>query len=240
MKKSLNKLIKSTLTKFIREEDVNYFIDKYLELNDCFDNTYIESLKKNILESSFLAKNHLNYNFSNTLGFSVIFKKDFKDKVIEKFPFFEKYLDKIIEEPYNAFYLNPLVLSLSGKVDRHIDHSLRSYYLKIPFPERVCVLYVDIPEMSGGNLILYNNEKFLSKIKPESNKLILFKGDLKHEITTISEIDNSFEENNKKRISLVCEQYNLDKYSLSKIPDFLIRSDTSFNNFLENELHDEK
>jgi hypothetical protein len=236
-----NKLLKVLLKYFLSEEDVEYLVEKYVEINNAFDENYIFELKENILNSSFLAKNHLNYNFSNTLGFSIIFKLEHKNKVIEKFPYLEKYLERVIEEPYNAFYLNPLVLSLSGKVDRHIDHSLRSYYLKIPFPERVTVLYVDIPEMTGGNLILYNNkEKFMSKIKPENNKLIFFKGDLKHEITTISEIDNILENNqikdNKRRISLVCEQYNLDRYSLSKIPDFLIRSDTSFNNFLSNEL----
>lgn len=229
-----NKLLKSFLSIFTSEEDAEYIANKYLEINDAFSNDYVLTLKNSILDSGYLAKNHLNYNFSNTLGFSIIFKKEFTNKVIEKFPYMETFLNKIIEEPYNAFYLNPLVLPLNGKVDKHIDHSLRSYYLQIPFPERVVVFYVDIPEMSGGNLIIYNKDKFLAKIRPATNKLLLFKGDLKHEITTISEIGNH--EQPQVRISLVCEQYNLDRYSLSKIPDFLIRSDAGFSTFLADQL----
>lgn len=220
----------------MEQNDVEYLIDKYTQEDNCFDKEYNNSLKESIMASGFLAKNHLNYNFSNTLGFSVIFKKEQTNKVIEKFPYLRKFLERIIEEPYNAFYLNPLVLPLKGKVDKHIDHSLRSYYLKIPFPQRVVVYYVDIPEMSGGNLILYKEDKFITKIKPQTNRLILFKGDLKHEITTISEIGN---ESETKRMSLVCEQYNLDKYSLSQIPDFLIRSDASFNTFLADQIKEE-
>lgn len=230
----INKLLKVLLGKITSKEEAFYLVEKFLEIDDAFENEYISSLKASILQSSYLSKNHLNYNFSNTLGFSIIFKVDFKDKVIEKFPYLEKFINEIIQEPFNAFYLNPLVLPLNGKVDRHIDHSLRSYYINIPFPQRVVVLYVDVPIMSGGNLIIYNKEKFLTKIKPQNNKLIYFKGDLKHEITTISNIK---ENESNSRISLVCEQYNLDKYSLSKIPDFLIRSDTGFNNFLNNELN---
>ena len=110
---------------------------------------------------------------------------------------------------------------------------LRTYYLDVPTPERVSVLYVDIPEMQGGNLILYNDDKFVAKIKPEVNKLLYFRGDLKHEVTEVREMTS---ENIKYRLSIVCEQYALGKTALSHIPDFLIRSDTSFSNFLKNEI----
>jgi hypothetical protein len=206
------------------------------ELNS-FSQEYIEQLKKEILESKYLAKNHLNYNFSSTLGFSVIFKTNTKDKVIEKFPIFKPYIDRIFSEDINAYYLNPLVLQINSKVDKHLDLSLRSYYLPISVPERVSVLYVDIPEMYGGNLILYKEEKFIAKINPEINKLLIFNGNLKHEVTSISEIRS---ENKQQRISLICEQYSLNKYELSQIPDFLIRSATSFNNFLEMEKNNEQ
>lgn len=219
----------------MNEHDIEYIVDKYTQIDNCFNPEYVQTLKQSILNSGYLTKNHLNSNFSSTLGFSVIFKKEHTDKVINKFPYLEKFLEKIIEEPYNTFYLNPLVLPLKGKVDKHIDHSLRSYYLKIDFPERVVVYYVDIPEMSGGNLILYKEDKFIAKIRPSNNKLVLFKGNLKHEITTITDMSNI---SDSKRMSLVCEQYNLDKYSLSQVPDFLVRSDADFNTFLADEIQE--
>ncbi len=229
-----NKILKKALTYFMEKDQVDYIVDGYINTDNYLSTDYNNLLKESILDSAYLAKNHLNYNFSNTQGFSIIFKNDYVNKVIEKFPYLTEFLEKIIEEPFNAFYLNPLVLPLRGKVNKHIDHSLRSYYLKIPFPKRVVVYYVDIPDMSGGNLILYNEDKFITKIKPQTNKMIFFKGDIKHEITTISELENS----KAQRISLVCEQYNLDKYSLSQIPNFLIRSDASFNAFLADQINE--
>ncbi len=204
----------------------------FQEESNAFSQEYIDQLKTEILGSKYLAKNHLNYNFSTTLGFSVIFKSNTIDKVIEKFPVFKEYIDRIVSDDINAYYLNPLVLMLNSKVDKHLDYSLRTYYLPISVPERVSVLYVEIPDMYGGNLILYKEEKFIAKIKPEINKLLVFKGSLKHEVTSISEIMSDEKQN---RVSLICEQYWLSKYELSQIPDFLIRSATSFNNFLEEE-----
>ncbi len=208
------------------------FLNKYYfrEEQNAFSQKYINDLKENILNSTYLAENPLNYNFSTTLGFSIVFKK--KDKVIEKFPFFKEYLDRICSDEINAYYLNPLVLKLNSKVSKHMDYSLRVYDNAISVPSRVSVLYVDIPEMYGGNLILYKEKRFIAKIKPENNKLLIFRGNLKHEITSISEI---LSENKEYRVSLVCEQYKLSKYYLDKIPEFVIRSTTSFNNFLQME-----
>jgi hypothetical protein len=204
----------------------------YTEEVNAFPPEYIDLLKKEIIQSKYLAKNHLNYNFSTTLGFSVIFKNNTVDKAIEKFPFFAEYINKVVANDIDAYYLNPLVLKLNSKVDKHMDYSLRTYYLPISCPERVSVLYVDIPDMYGGNLILYKEEKFIAKIKPEINKLLVFKGNLKHEVTSISQIISS---EKHQRISLICEQYRLSRYELSQIPDFLIRSATSFSNFLDME-----
>ncbi|MBC7472883.1 MAG: 2OG-Fe(II) oxygenase [Candidatus Sericytochromatia bacterium] len=205
----------------------------YQEKNDVFSKNYIQNLRDQILESDYLAKNHLNYRFSTTLGFSVIFKTETINKVKDKFPYFCEYIDQTISNKYNAYYLNPLLIPLDAKVEPHIDKSLRSYCLDVPTPERVSVLYIDIPKMSGGKLILYNDEKFIEEITPVINKLLFFRGDLRHEVTPIEEI---FSDNIKYRVSLVCEQYYLDSNQLKQIPDFLIRSDTSFSNFLKNEI----
>lgn len=204
----------------------NYFVEE----ENSFGLEYIENLKENILESRYLTKNCLNANFNTTLGFSVVFKYPYVDKVIEKFPFFEEYLKKTVNDDYNAYYLNPLILELNSKVDKHLDYSLSSYYAEIPTPKRVSVLYVDAPEMEGGNLILYKERKFIAKIRPKTNKLVYFNGALKHEITKIRKImDKPY------RISLVCEQYSFSRKILEKIPSFVIRSKIPFQQFLSEE-----
>lgn len=196
-----------------------------------FTEDYLEKLKQEIISSKYLAKNHLNYNFSTTLGFSVIFKKSKIDIVKEKFPFFSEYIDRILLPEIDIYYLNPLVLKHNSKVERHIDHSLRSYDPEIGFPKRVAVLYVSIPKMKGGELVLYDQERMIKKIKPQNNKLIFFAGELKHEIKNISWLEGI----EKQRVSLVCEQYKANEEQLKNVPDFLIRSSSSFKNFLEME-----
>jgi len=196
-----------------------------------FSEDYLEKLKREIISSKYLAKNHLNYNFSTTLGFSLIFKASKIGLMKEKFPFFSEYFDRVFLPEIDVYYLNPLVLNYNSRVERHIDHSLRSYDPEIGFPNRVAVLYVSVPKMKGGELVLYEQERMIKKIKPQNNKLVFFAGELKHEIKNISRIDG----NEKQRISLVCEQYKANEEQLKKIPDFLIRSSSSFKNFLEME-----
>ncbi|MFN8671958.1 MAG: 2OG-Fe(II) oxygenase [Candidatus Sericytochromatia bacterium] len=204
----------------------------YTEEFEVFDLDYLNELKKEILNSTYLKKNNLNYNFNGTLGFSIIFKKGFEELVIEKFPIFEKYLNKIYNKDINAYYLNPLVMKSAARVGKHIDLSLRSYYANIDLPKIVNVLYVNIPQMEGGNLIIYNEEKFIDKIKPEQNKLLKFKGYLKHEVSPVL-----IKDKDESRISLICEHYSLDDYILNKIPNFLIRSSANFKDFLNNEVN---
>mgnify|MGYP001557994711 FL=1 len=122
-------------------------------------------------------------------------------------------------------------MSSGSKIKKHVDHSLRSYYINVDLPKLVNVLYVHIPILEGGNLILYEEKKFIAKIKPEKNKLLKFKGTLKHEVTPVI-----IKKENEVRISLVCEQYSIDKDILTKIPDFLILSSAQFSDFLENEM----
>jgi Rps23 Pro-64 3,4-dihydroxylase Tpa1-like proline 4-hydroxylase len=212
---------------------LDYFKSKpFIKIeNNVFSSEYLGKLKNEFLRSNLLTKNHLNYNFSTTKGFSIIFKKEEISTVKEKFPFIVDYLDKIVDPKSTAFYLNILVMELNSKVDKHIDHSLRSYYEKIDLPVSVTVLYVSIPKMLGGNLIFYDRENFIKEIKPKNNDLVVFAGHLKHEITEIFEC-----EKNEQRISLICEQYILNQNLLSKVPSFLIKSTANFESFLINEM----
>lgn len=203
----------------------------YKEYFDTFKLDYLNNLKENILNSTYLTKNHLNYNFSTTFGFSVVFKSNKIDQVISKFPFFEEYIKKIFDKNINVYYLNPLVIPINGKVGRHIDYSLNTYCENINFPKKVSVLYISCKNIEGGELNLIKRDKVISNIKPLENKLVIFKGNLKHEISEIKKLEEEY------RISLVCEMYKVDKAKLDLIPDFFIRSKVNFKTFLIEEIN---
>lgn len=79
----------------------------------------------------------------------------------------------------------------------------------------VSVLYVDVPEdLQGGELVLRSNKRQVGKICPQTNTLLFFQGDLTHSINAV--IGN--------RLSLVCEQYNLEESELEDIPEFRLES----------------
>lgn len=214
-------LIKKILSK-------RHFSEQY----DVFSESYLNEIAEVIMNSGYLAENVLNYRFGTTLGFSLIFKSAMAHKVYEKFSIFKDYIEKIDANAFNVYYLNALVLQENSKVERHIDYSLGPYGKKLPFPKRVSVLYVSIPEMNGGKLRLLNplNNVLITEIEPVENKLVFFNGNLKHEVTEIESIDSK---EHRSRISLVCEQYKLNRSQLSKIPDFTVKSSIPFHNFLE-------
>ncbi len=147
----------------------------------------------------------------------MVFQRSRLETVAEKFPFFKNYLDRALESSCNAFYLNPLMLQEGSRVDPHIDRSLRSYCKTIHPPDSVSVLYVQVPSgMQGGELVLRNHNRQVGQVKPQENLLIHFQGDLTHSVNLVKVPGT--------RLSLVCEQYNLEESELREIPEFTIES----------------
>ncbi|MEQ1895027.1 MAG: 2OG-Fe(II) oxygenase, partial [Planctomycetota bacterium] len=138
-------------------------------------------------------------------------------RVTREFPAFEPYLALALRTDANAFYLNPLELAQGSRVDPHIDRSLRSYLKDILPPLEVSVLYLELPPaMEGGELVLARGKKHLAKIRPAPGMLVRFEGDLTHSIERL--------QSPGKRLSLVCEQYELTADELAQIPGFTIES----------------
>jgi hypothetical protein len=192
----------------------------YQNEKNVFSLDYLEELKYNILNSKYLGKNPLSYGFETTLGFSVTFRKNSHEDVIFKFPYLRQYLERIICNDCNVFLTNALVLGKGSVVKRHCDTTLRKYSPELILtPLRVSVLYIDVPEMSGGELLLYQGGKVITSIKPEINKLFHFNGSLFHEITEIHDIKSS---DKSFRLSLVSEQYKVLDEALEKIPKILV------------------
>ncbi|MDZ8055259.1 MAG: 2OG-Fe(II) oxygenase [Aulosira sp. ZfuVER01] len=184
---------------------------------NAFPSNYLNDLWGEIHACSYFAVNNLNRDFVGTKGFSVVFQKSHIAQVEQKFPYFKLYLDLALQPNCNAFYLNPLLLKEGSRVDPHIDRSLRSYCKTIEPPLVVSVLYVRVPtDMQGGELVLKSYKRQLGQIKPQTNTLLHFQGDLTHSVNAVQTPGN--------RLSLVCEQYSLNDVELAEIPEFTIES----------------
>lgn len=184
---------------------------------NAFPDAYLDDLRGQILACTYLGTNNLNRDFVDTKGFSVVFQRSKLAAVKQQFPFFKTYLDQALQPACNAFYLNPLLLKQGSRVDPHIDRSLRSYYKPIDPPMVVSVLYVQVPpHLEGGELVLRSYRQQVGQIKPQTNTLVYFQGDLTHSIKAMKTAGT--------RLSLVCEQYNLDESELQEIPEFTIES----------------
>ena len=189
----------------------------YRQKTNAFTASYLDDLRGGISACPYFAVNNLNRDFVGTKGFSVVFQRSHLETVTEKFPFFKPYLDLALEPDCNAFYLNPLLLQEGSRVDPHIDRSLRSYCKTINPPDSVSVLYVQVPSaLQGGELVLRDHKRQVGQVKPQVNLLIHFQGDLTHSVNAVKVPGT--------RLSLVCEQYNLDESELREIPEFTIES----------------
>jgi predicted 2-oxoglutarate/Fe(II)-dependent dioxygenase YbiX len=189
----------------------------YQQHPNAFSLQYLQDLWGEIQACPYFAINNLNRDFINTKGFSVVFQRQGLAEVIQKFPYFKPYLDLALLPNCNAFYLNPLLLKAGSRVDPHIDRSLRSYCKTVEPPAFVSVLYVRVPEdMQGGELVLKLQKRQVGQIKPQTNSLIYFQGDLTHSVNAVITVGN--------RLSLVCEQYSLSEDELEEIPQFTLES----------------
>lgn len=187
-------------------------------------------LKRSILGSPYLAGSELSSRFAGTKGFSLVFQSHTVAKVFREFPAFEPYLREVLDARCNAFFLNPLVIYSGSEVKPHADRTLTSFTLPLlsPYPLKTSVLYVDVPEqITGGELVLYFLAPF-ARIKPETNTLVEFLGSLRHGVTRVEQREGE----PRARISLVCEQYQMKPYLLQYVPEFLLRTERSFSDFL--------
>ncbi len=189
----------------------------------------LQTLAEQLLNSPYLQKNILNQRFASTQGFSVIFRNP--QDLLKQFPEMQIYLEQLdYPSKINLFYLNVLVIGAAGQVDRHIDHSIRGYSVNLPLPIQVSVLYVQVPKMQGGELLLYDSQDQLAQmLRPQTGLIVNFDGKVKHAV-------NAIEQAEELRISLVCEQYQIPRTQLHYVPEFCIKSMASFDAFLKKQL----
>ncbi len=193
-------------------------LNKYYSLKPkAFSLDYLKDLEKQILSSPYLAASQLSDSFTGTQGFSVVFKRQGIERVKHHFPFLYQYLETALNFTCNAFYLNPLIIEKESLVEPHIDSTISCYTKVTTVPAIVSVLYVKVPpDLRGGELVLRKSEQQIDKIKPQVNTLLYFRGNLEHSVNQV--------ESSQPRISLVCEQYNLEANLLKLVPEFRIET----------------
>ena len=193
-------------------------LNKYYSLKSkAFSLDYLKDLEKQIFSSPYLSASQLSDSFTGTQGFSVVFKRQGIDKVKHHFPFLYQYFKTALNSTCNAFYLNPLIIEKGTCVEPHIDCSISHYTKTNTVPAMVSVLYVKVPpDLRGGELVLQKSKQQIDKIKPQVNTLLYFRGNLEHSVNQV--------ESSQPRISLVCEQYNLEANLLELVPEFRIET----------------
>ena len=184
----------------------------------------VDAIRKAILDTPLLADSNLSGQFSGTYGFSITFRREAVSQVTALFPDFAPFLDAALLPDCDTFLLNPLLVGEGRGVGAHIDRSLEFYAPGIGCPVAVSVLYVQVPErLEGGELRLYHRGNQVAALKPQPRSLVMFRGDLTHEVGAI---DAGAPERASARISLVIEQYRVPDALKARVPRFELRSRT--------------
>jgi hypothetical protein len=184
---------------------------------DAFPPDYLARLAVQIRQSRCFTPDNLNRDFVGTRGFSVVFQRPGLAQLAGDFPFFTAFIERVLRPDCTGFYLNPLQLEHGSRVDPHIDRSLRAYCPEVVPPLHVSVLYVEVPDaMQGGELVLSRGKQHLARIRPHTNLLIGFAGDLTHAVGKVTSPG--------RRLSLVCEQYALTPEEAADVPVYRVET----------------
>jgi hypothetical protein len=182
----------------------------------------VAAIREAIHASPYLADTNLNELFEGTRGFSVTFHREALPDVVAAFPAFAPYLDRVLLPGCDTFVLNPLVVENGRRVSPHTDSSLSSFRPGIGCPAAVSVLYVQVPAgLVGGELRLTQHGRALASLVPAERALVVFRGDLTHEVTPVNEGAASLP---TARISLVVEQYVTSPADRAAIPRLHMQS----------------
>ena len=201
-----------------------------------------------LLGSSFVSQSTLGGAFEKSHGFAMTFQREGRDQIEQRFPPLKDYFAQVLGEPAvralqswwgryrkqpivvpNAWYMNLLLVAEGGTVGRHIDTTLsREAGVPGTTPVAVTVLYLKVPQASGGELEISREGLVKGVIKPHEGGLLHFCGELAHEILPVQAVPDG-----AQRASLVIEQYHFADEALARLPKFKLDSRAGFKAFLE-------
>jgi len=170
-----------------------------------------DQLVQGILGSPFFGPSALGAEFVCTMGFSLVFRRSTLPTVLQKFPYLEALFGIALFDACNAFYVNPLVLYGGSRVNTHVDCRLIATSDTRIIPNLISVYYAEVSEnMVGGRLVLNPGTEQEVTIAPTQGNIVHFVGSTIHRVEAV--------EQGWRRISVVCEQYNLDQKLLEDFP----------------------
>lgn len=220
---------------------------EYLHRKDALPAAYVDQLERMLFASPLVADSPLAGTFEGSRGFAIAFTERGLGELRMRFPVLTRYLEMALDERLhqklltlrarfrgaaparpNAFYLNLLLLGPGNFVGRHVDATLRDISgAPTALPDRVSVAYLRVPSATGGELYLYRHRARVGRIHPRRGDLVLFRGDLAHEVRAFVSPDAA-----AQRASLVLEQYALDADELTRMPPWKICSKAGFQAYL--------
>ncbi|MFA7481278.1 MAG: 2OG-Fe(II) oxygenase [Vulcanimicrobiota bacterium] len=178
----------------------------------------LSALQSEVLNSPYLAPEALNTGQTGTYGYTIVFRRSSILRTCREMPALRPYLEKSLDGRCNAFFINPLVISLGQHVAAHADCSLGEL-TEVPFPIKTSVLYLRVPsDLVGGRLSFYLMGIPVARVSPLENTLVEFPGAVRHSVEKVKVCG-------APRVSLVCEQYILKPQVLEKIPEYLLRTE---------------
>jgi hypothetical protein len=197
-----------------------------------------DALATSLMGSPLVGQSTLNGPFEATRGFAMTFTAAGRATVELRQPALAPYLFRVLGRPAvraltpwwsrveripNAWYLNLLVVPAGAHVTRHVDATLREpAHVPDAVPRCVSVLYLNVPQGPGGELILSVGKEPVAGVRPRRGHVVHFRGDLAHEV-------KPFEGSaGEPRASLVIEQYHFEDEALARLPAFRLDSRANF------------
>lgn len=198
-----------------------------------------ETLRDELLKSPLISRSQLNGSFQTSRGFGIVFTEAGRSQVISKFPVLTPFFDVIgfvaeqtlhrwwsrtqVPRP-NAWYLNVLLVGGAEGIAPHIDATLAKPAGRAEAtPRVVSVLYLQVPNCRGGELVLARDKKLVGIIQPKKSMMVHFRGDLEHQVRKLEGAQST-----DFRASLVLEQYCFDEQALAALPAFHVQSRAKF------------
>lgn len=210
-----------------------------------------------LIKTDWISENVLAKGFEGTQGFSLQFTRAGLPKVRQRLPALEPYLNLIetsqgldalltplsrwirkpkLPEP-NAFYLNLLEVPVGDCVTPHIDGTL-SLTHGFPWSPPIfnTVMYLRVLPNSGRFALRFQGKE-PTYFNEAAGDVLYFRGDRIHSIDKLQ--DAYIDPNDQRsRLSLVCEHYYFSQEMLEKIPLMKLESKDAFKRVLQKKQKD--
>lgn len=221
---------------------------EFAYIRDALPPEKLRPIRESLLGSPLVSHSTLGGAFEQSHGFAMTFQSDGRAQIEQRFPPLKEYFARVLGEPAvralqswwgryrkkpvvvpNAWYMNLLLVGEGGTIGRHIDMTLgREAGSPGMTPVAVTVLYLRVPQASGGELEISREHRVKAVIVPNEGGLLHFRGDLAHEILPVEGLPAG-----AQRASLVIEQYRFPDEALARLPQFKLDSRAGFGAYLK-------